>query len=157
MDPPGASSFGWDKAPNLNQRRIWGTAVPLPGGTGGSTKIMALGGSTVDEMLPSSNTTEVFDETNPSSGWTYASPMNIGRGHANTVLLPDGSMVEVGGGVGRDNTYGSPLHAANEDQKQVELWNPAQRRLAPRPGPGGEPRLPLHRPAAARRPRDVRR
>ncbi len=51
--------------------------------------------------------------------------MNIGRGHANTVLLPDGSMVEVGGGVGRDNAYGSPLHAANEEQKQVELWDPA--------------------------------
>ncbi len=108
----------------MSKRRIWGTAVPLPGGTGGSTKIMALGGSTFEETLPSNATTEVYDEAKPELGWQTAPSLNIGRGHANTVLLPDGSMVEVGGGVGRDNTYGSPLHAATEDQKQVELWDP---------------------------------
>ncbi len=49
----------------MSKRRLWGTAVPLPGGTGGSTKIMALGGSTFEETLPSNPTTEVFDETQP--------------------------------------------------------------------------------------------
>ena len=117
----------------MSKRRIWGTAVPLPGGTGGSTKIMALGGSTFEEALPSNATTEVYDEAKPQLDWQTAPPMNIGRGHANTVLLPDGSMVEVGGGVGRDDTYGSPLHAATEEQKQVELWDPqtGQWRLGP--------------------------
>ena len=49
----------------------------------------------------------------------------IGRGHANTVLLPDGSMVQVGGGRGSDRpTFPSPLHYADEAQKQIELWDP---------------------------------
>ena len=117
-------SLGWAPAAEMSKRRIWGTAVPLPGGTGGSTKIMALGGSTFEETLPSNATTEVYDEAQPGLGWQTAPSMNIGRGHANTVLLPDGSMVEVGGGVGRDNAFGSPLHAANDEQKQVELWDP---------------------------------
>ena len=117
--------LNWTEAPHLSKRRLWGTAVPLPGGTGGSSRIMMLGGSTFEETLPSNPTSEFFDETRPDLGWQTAPSMNIGRGHANTVLLPDGSMVEVGGGVGRDNAYGSALHAANEDQKQVELWDPA--------------------------------
>ena len=62
-----------------------------------------------------------------------------------------------GGGVGRDNTYGSPLHAARRSRGRSELWDPADRRLAARPGPGREARLPLDRAAAARRPRDVGR
>ena len=94
---------------------------------------MALGGSTFEETLPSNATTEVYDEAQPGLGWQAAPRMNIGRGHANTVLLPDGSMVEVGGGVGRDNTFASPLHAADDEQKQVELWDPetGQWRLGP--------------------------
>ena len=51
----------------MSKRRIWGTAVPLPGGTGGSTKIMALGGSTFEEALPSNATTEVYDEAQPGA------------------------------------------------------------------------------------------
>ena len=56
--------------------------------------------------------------------------MNVGRGHANTVILPDGSMVEVGGGYGIVNnnqwlTDGSTQH-------QVELWNPANGQWTPR-------------------------
>ncbi len=132
MNTPTANSFGWSDAPNLNQRRLWGTAVPLPAGSGGSTKIMALGG-TDQSTTPSTNTTEVFDEANPGLNWRPASPNVIGRGHANTVLLPDGSMVEVGGGIGRVATAPSPLHAANPEQRQIELWNPdtGQWRLGP--------------------------
>ena len=48
--------------------------------------------------------------------------MQVGRGHHNTVLLPDGSMVTVGGGVGaRDGDQ----WAGDPEQRQVELWNPA--------------------------------
>ena len=83
--------------------------------------------------------------------------MNIGRGHANTVLLPDGSMVEVGGGVGRDDTYGSPSTRPPTEQKQVELWDPAtgQWRL----GPAQAESRAYHSTALLLpgRPRDVRR
>ena len=73
--------------------------------------------------------------------------MKVGRGHHNTVLLPDGSMVTVGGGVGvRDGDQ----WAADPEQQQVELWNPATGPVAPGPGAGREARLPLDRAAAAR-------
>jgi hypothetical protein len=132
MNTPTADSFTWSDAPNLGQRRLWGTAVPLPAGSTGSTKIMALGG-TDESTTPSTNTTEVFDENNAGAGWQPAAPNVIGRGHANTVLLPDGSMVEVGGGIGSVATAPSPLHAATPEQRQIELWDPdtGQWRLGP--------------------------
>src|SRR4051794_25364918 len=101
MNTPTSNSFTWSSVPPLDQRRLWGTAVMLPGGTGGSTKVMVLGGTDVS-TIPSTNTTAVFDESNQGAGWQAAPSNVIGRGHANTVLLPDGSMVEVGGGVGSD-------------------------------------------------------
>jgi hypothetical protein len=116
--------FGWSQAPNLTRPRSWGTTVPLPAGPGGSTQVMALGGTDWTET-PSTPTTEVFDENNVAAGWKPAKSNVIGRGHANTVLLPDGSMVEVGGGVGKLDSFQSPLHAANPEQRQIELWDPA--------------------------------
>jgi galactose oxidase-like protein/glyoxal oxidase-like protein len=117
--------------------RQWGTAVLLPGSASGPTKVMTLGGSWLDRPpadggVDAVNTTEVFDEANAAGGWQFTPSLNVGRGHANTVLLPDGSMVEVGGGKGttqaRDNQY-----VASGAEKQVELWNPTtgQWRLGP--------------------------
>jgi len=128
MNNPTANSFTWSDAPNLDQRRLWGTMVPMPGGTNGSSKIMALGG-TEESTVHSTNTTSIFDENNPGAGWQAAPSNVIGRGHANTVLLPDGSMVEVGGGFGSDASvpgYATgPLYAASAEQRQIELWDPA--------------------------------
>ena len=129
MNTPTASSFSWSPVAPLDQRRLWGTAVMLPSATGVSGKIMALGG-TNESTVHSTNTTAVFDESNPGAGWQSAASNVIGRGHANTVLLPDGSMVEVGGGVGSDPTIpgydaASRQFAAYPEQRQIELWDPA--------------------------------
>ena len=67
-------------------------------------------------------TTEVFDEANPGSGWQSAPPMQVLRGHHNTVLLPDGSMVTVGGGIGADSS--GDQWVGDPEQRQIELWNP---------------------------------
>ena len=136
MNNPSSNSFTWSDAPNLDQRRLWGTMVMVPGGTNGSSKVMALGG-TDESTIHSTNTTSIFDENNPGAGWKAAPSNVIGRGHANTVLLPDGSMVEVGGGFGSDASvpgYATgPLYAASAEQRQIELWDPAtgQWRLGP--------------------------
>ena len=129
MNTPTASSFSWSPVAPLDQRRLWGTAVMLPSATGVSGKIMALGG-TNESTIHSTNTTAVFDESNPGAGWQSAPSIVIGRGHANTVLLPDGSMVEVGGGVGSDPTIpgydaASRQFAAYPEQRQIELWDAA--------------------------------
>ena len=122
LNPPGPSnSYTWQDYPNVPTDRLWGTAVLMPGGTGGSTQVMQLGGSTTSTST-SVATTDVFDEANPALGWRAAPSMQVGRGHHNTVLLPDGSMVTVGGGVGIRN---GDQWAGDPEQRQVELWNPA--------------------------------
>ena len=82
--------------------RLWGTAVLMPGGPDGSTRVMQLGGSpTLDGPTERPLvTTEIFDESNQGLGLQAPPPMQVGRAHHNTVLLPDGSMVTVGGGYG---------------------------------------------------------
>jgi hypothetical protein len=138
MNTPTSNSFTWAAVQPLDQRRLWGTAVLMPTETPGvSSKVMVLGG-TNESTIHSTNTTAVFDENSAGAGWQSAPSNVIGRGHANTVLLPDGSMVEVGGGVGSDATLAgyneaSKQFAANPDQRQIELWDPTtkQWRLGP--------------------------
>ena len=121
LDPAGPSSSFTENYPNMPTDRLWGTAVLMPGGTGGSTQVMQLGGSTTTST-PSVATTQIFDEANPAAGWQARASMQVPRGHHNTVLLPDGSMVTVGGGVG---VRAGDQWAGDPEQRQVELWNPA--------------------------------
>jgi hypothetical protein len=119
-----ADPFTWGDIPNLNRDRTWGTTVPLPSGPGGPTKLLAIGGTQFSGE-PSTTTTELFDET--GGGWQLQTGKDnlYGRGHANTVLLPDGSMVEVGGGRGSLDGFESALHYAEPEKRHIELWDPA--------------------------------
>jgi hypothetical protein len=123
LDNVNQNPFLWSNVDDLDQPHSWGTSVLMPGGVGGSTKVMALGGSDWTET-PSSPATELIDVGTPGATWKPAKSNVIGRGHANTVLLPDGSMVEVGGGRGKLDSFPSPLHAASPEQRQIELWDP---------------------------------
>jgi hypothetical protein len=119
-----ADPFTWGDLPNLTRTRTWGTTVPLPSGPGGPTKLLAIGG-TEWSGDGSTTTTELFDENNPGSWQLQTGKDNLyGRGHANTVLLPDGSMVEVGGGRGSLDGFESPLHYAEPEKRHIELWDP---------------------------------
>lgn len=113
--------------PRMITDRLWGNAVLVPGtAEGGSTRILQLGGSPKEPNasgdFPATRTSEYYDESNPGA-WRAADAQNIGRSHANTVLLPDRSMVTVGGGVGEKNAKWG-IWAFTESQKQVELRNP---------------------------------
>jgi hypothetical protein len=139
LNPPGnPSALSWTDIGNFSQSRVWGTAVLVPGGPDGSHQVVQLGGSeapiTGDD--PATASAEVFDEA--TSSWTRRNPgdifaLNQPRSHANTVLLPDGTMVEVGGGLGSVSPGAGPngapgQWAATDAQKQIELWDPATRR-----------------------------
>jgi Domain of unknown function (DUF1929) len=119
------SGFTWTEMPDLSRFRVWGSTVLVPGDASGSTRLLALGGTDYSGKFAAPDS-ETFDESNPSVGWK-AAPSNLyGRGHANTVLLPDGSMVEVGGGVGAnyDTTVTTdPLHYALPETRHIELWD----------------------------------
>ncbi len=129
LNAPGpGTTFSWRDAPNTLRNRLWGSAVLVPGGTRGSTNVMQLGGAapqfTANTSVIPTPTTETFDEANVAAGWRPASSLHIGRAHHNTVLLPDGSMVTVGGGVGVRN---GDQWAVNPEQRHIELWNPSTR------------------------------
>src|SRR6185295_10351260 len=118
--------------PQQSRYRLFGSAVLLPNqpGGGASTKVMQIGGWQDSPAPHRTATTETLDETTlPSVTWqTDTKQLNVARAHQNTVLLPDGSMVTVGGGIGKD-IDGTPPDlqqwGAEPEQKEVELWNPS--------------------------------
>ena len=125
-NPGTANTFSITDAANSSRSRVWGTGVQVPGE---ASKVMQIGGSNTSpsyENAPATATTETFNET--ANAWSASPSINIGRGHHNTVLLPDGSMATVGGGVGNTNAAGTNrLWTGTEAQKQIELWDPVAR------------------------------
>lgn len=111
------STFSWRDAANPRNLRRTGAAVMLPGDASGSTKVMAIGGGGSAGVLSS---TEVFDES--ANSWRAGPSLRIARGHNNVVLLPDNSMVSVGGG----SSAGSKTpYTARSEHRTVELFDPA--------------------------------
>lgn len=113
-----ASTYSWSDFPDAALHRKWGSAVLMPGGPGGSSRVMQLGGAGYGQSQ-STATTEVFDEA--TNAWTAGSNMQVARGHHNTVLLPDGNMANVGGGFGSSI---DSIYAYDATHRQVELTNP---------------------------------
>ena len=115
------TTWTWQDTPNFSVRREWGDAVPLPSGPSGPSTIMMIGGSNTDidySNAPATNTTLLVNTT---TGAISAGPSNIrARSHVNTVILPDGKLLTVGGGTGSDNgsLYEGPVFTA-------ELYDPA--------------------------------
>jgi hypothetical protein len=132
-DPDVDLRFQSEEISDQNRQRLFGTAVLLPPALGSvSSKVMQLGGWSDSAPVADKNTasTETIDEKDIGSGWQMdpdSKSMNVPRSHANTVLLPDGSMVEVGGGHGKDQNDADGNQEqweADPSDKAVELWNP---------------------------------
>ena len=125
----GKDHFGWTDVPNPNWRTL-GTAVLEPGGPAGSTRVTLIGGTdplpagSTDPHTPARETTQTLDTKHASDGWEYAEPMNIPRSNFNTVTLPDGSLVAIGGSNGTTKAEG--LYAAWDDHRsrQVDIRDP---------------------------------
>jgi hypothetical protein len=107
MDTSGTGA--WSTGPLSNfGTRSYGPAVFLDG------KVVLIGGGD-----PPTATVEQIDFNTASPVWRYMTSMSTPRRQHNAVLLPDGTVLVVGGsrGSGFDNN-GSPVF-------QAELWNPA--------------------------------
>jgi hypothetical protein len=125
VGPAPGNSFSWGDRANFEDSSLWSTSFFEPGGPLGSSKVTQTGGI---PFLPAPqdaplSTAVTFDDANPGLGWQPAPPLNIGRAHHNTVLLPDGSKLAVGGGVGNRPPDG--LYAFEDPQRQIELYDPA--------------------------------
>lgn len=113
---PAGSTFGWTDAANPTRTRTWGSAVLVPQGPAGSTRVMQVGGAGYDKIAH--NSAETYDEA--TNRWSAAPSLKIGRAHHNTVQLPDGNMVTVGGGVG---SRAGTQFAFDPPQQQIELYD----------------------------------
>jgi len=127
----------WTDLPRSIEQRNGGNAVLVPGGPRGSWKVMMLGGIGGQDLpdgsrLPSA-TTETLDVKHAGEGWKLGSSQNLGRSYQNTVLLPDQSMVTVGGGYGENLEDGVYRIDSDGARRQVELYDPdtKQWRLGP--------------------------
>ena len=113
------------------QAQTWTVVDPVPVG-GGSAAMYLPGrvvksGSPADVDLPSApavSQTWVIDMTQPSPAWRETAPMAFPRGHHNLVILPDGTVLVVGGGRttdGEDLTQA--VYEAERWSPQTETWS----------------------------------
>lgn len=87
----------------LGEPRLHGTAFQLPGRT---DSFMICGGYATNKATPTA-TCETIDFSRAAPKWTQAPPMNAAKAHMNHVLLPDGTVLIVGGGQTSD--YEDPV------------------------------------------------
>jgi hypothetical protein len=132
---PNAPLFWYDRPPS-DQDRLGGSAVLEPGPPWGSWRVTQFGGypyNDLDDSFATSSAVTIDTIASNNSGWESAAPFQIGRAHQNTILLPDGSKVTIGGGVGF-TAEDANWAVDNEGlRRQVELYDPAtqQWRLGP--------------------------
>ena len=115
----------WAKGPKLNSagRGVTSTSVLLPG----LTRIMEIGGSTASG---STNTAEILDLSASTPAWAYTGAMHYPRLWANTVLLPDGTVLVVGGGT--SGSYTGPVYTAEIYDPSSATWTAVAAQTAPR-------------------------
>jgi hypothetical protein len=116
----GSDTYRSEPVPNLNEQRYWASGVLMPGGPDGSRQVMLTGGATRGSSNSHKASTTTWSEGN--GAWSAGASMQQPRAHHNTVLLPDGSMVSVGGGYGA--TEGDQWTFA-DGHRSVDLWDPA--------------------------------
>jgi hypothetical protein len=113
----------WGELPDLSLHRSWSTAVKLRGG-----KVMVLGGSGPDtdgaDERRARASTEIFDDNHPRRGWQPGPPLTVERSHANSVLLPDGTVATVGGGWGEVESEYYRWEFDASRHTRVELYDP---------------------------------
>jgi hypothetical protein len=127
LNPFGAAStYTWTDAADPALDHYYGGGVIVPSDTPGSTQVELVGGAHGETTgdVTADATNEVFDEAAPAAGWRKAPSLSVARAHHNTVLLPDGSMVAVGGGLGE---VADDLSRFTADQLSVDLFDPKTR------------------------------
>lgn len=105
------ATYAWTTLDRLQfAPRQAGSFVLLPG----LDVAMTSGGKNANGVV--TPTTEVIDVTAADPEWSYTGPMQTARMHHNLVLLPDGTVLAVGGG--QQGKFGLPV-------KTAELFDPS--------------------------------
>lgn len=124
----GQGPLEWRDLPETSGYRIGGSAVLRPGSPSGSWKVTQIGGyGTIPEtnnFHKASSDSETIDVREPRKGWKQDAELKLGRSFHNTVLLPDQSMVTVGGGTGFSKDEGNWTIDPSGRHRQVEILRP---------------------------------
>ncbi|HEY6293847.1 MAG TPA: galactose oxidase-like domain-containing protein [Terriglobia bacterium] len=109
----------WVNGPTLNfGQRIYGAMVLLPG----LQKVMQVGGDPDESQAGNAtNTVEEIDFSKPTPVWSYVASMNEPRQNENLVLLPDGTVLAVGGGTG-GGRYTNPVYEPEDYNPTANTW-----------------------------------
>ena len=119
------ASNTWSSGPTmLAGSRPRGSAILLPGGR----RVLAFGGA-VDTVTTA--TAELVDLGAGQPSWTSTASMNEPRRNLNAVLLPDGTVLAVGGNGGISNYDDAVLSAELYDPTD-RTWTPMAAQEAPR-------------------------
>jgi hypothetical protein len=92
-----------------------GSAVLLPDGPDGSSKVMTIGGVSEDEV-------EIIDAANLGAGWRRRAPLPQKRRNTNSVLTPDGAVITIGGNL--EENYIGPQKEALRYDPAADTWTP---------------------------------
>ena len=134
-DPLGSASRLFDPGTNTWSpvvdnvnfgKRGDGMSVLLPG----LQKVLAMGGSSVEKGTATASA-EIIDLSDSAPQWRTIAPMNHARKHSNSVLLPDGKLLVVGGAFGPGN-YEQPVKVAEMFDPATETWTDMAAQVAPR-------------------------
>ena len=107
--------FSWDGLPQLRGDHYYGSAVLLPDGPSGSSRVMVIGGDR-------QKSTEVIDAEDLGAGWRLRRPLPEARRNANSVLTADGAIITIGGN--GEGNYGDPRHDALRYDPAADIWSP---------------------------------
>ena len=118
-------SNSWRRLAFMSTPRFSGTSVLLPG----LDRVLALGGERI-RGGPAMNTAEIIDLSAPVREWQQTAPMANPRTHANAVLLPDGTVLVVGGGT--QGLYENPVKVTELFDPETETWTTLDTQVAPR-------------------------
>jgi len=132
LDP---ATWKWSGIPAQDGRRTYGTEMIEPNGTNPPMKVTEIGGFGMvgaPSTYPALASSRVLDLSFAPPQWSAGPSLNVARADMQTLWLPDGSKLTVGGGNGMQSgsTYvlqnGKPEH-------QIELFDPqtGQWRLGP--------------------------
>ncbi len=112
-------------APMTYGARFAGVAVLLPG----LDRVLAFGGLR-PRTDQATDTAEILDLKSATPRWRPIAPMHHERLYQNAVLLPDGDVLAVGGGLAK--RFVGPVYSAELFDTETETWQEMAAQTAPR-------------------------
>ena len=119
IDP---TTGAWTQLPGLSFARTASSAVLAPSGSLGSGRILLFGGGTARA--------DGIDMLSPTPAWAPLAPLPEKRRNLNTVILPDGTLLTVGGNT--INNFDGPLLESLLYDPQSDAWTHMASQADPR-------------------------